>query len=87
MQSGIYIQLVLTGYIDGVQSGDKKWPSITLTVKGDLHNPKISHTAFKQVATYPLQLLKNTVVLPGHLVKKVHQKTNDKEIESSTTPD
>ena len=77
-------RIPLLGYI---LSGDKKRPSITLTVTGGLHDPVISHTAFKEAATYPLQLLKNTVILPLHLVDKVHQNTGGNEIESSTTSD
>jgi hypothetical protein len=64
----------LLGY---VLSGNKKKPSITLTVKGDLHDPTVSHTAFREVATYPWELLKNTVTLPSHLVDKVRRNTDD----------
>ena len=60
----------LLGY---VLSGDKKSPSITLTVKGNLQDPEVKNTAFKEVTTYPFQVLKNTVTLPGHLVKKTKQ--------------
>ena len=70
----------LLGY---VLSGDKKKPSITLTVKGDMKEPEISHTAFREVATYPFQLLKRTIILPGHLVQKVQKETADESTESS----
>ena len=75
-------RIPLLGY---VLSGDKKRPSITLTVKGSLHDPKISHTAFKEVATYPFQLLKRTIILPGHLVQKVQKETADESTESSNS--
>ncbi|MFW2439236.1 MAG: AsmA-like C-terminal domain-containing protein [Arenicellales bacterium] len=74
----------LLGY---VLSGDKKKPSITLTVKGDMKEPEISHTAFKEVATYPFQLLKRTIILPGHLVQKVQKETADESTESSNNLD
>jgi hypothetical protein len=72
-------RIPLLGY---VLSGDKKKPSITLTVKGDLHEPEIKHTAFKEVASYPMKLLKRTIILPGHLVNKVNKETSDNKAES-----
>jgi hypothetical protein len=59
-----------------VISGTEKRPSVTLTVKGQLDKPEVEHTAFKEVATYPFQVLKRTVTLPGHLVENFQQKTN-----------
>jgi len=72
----------LLGYI---LSGKEKKPSITLTVKGDMHNPEINHTAFREVATYPLQLLKRTVILPAHLVNKVRGNSDDNSQDNSHT--
>jgi hypothetical protein len=72
----------LLGY---VLSGNKKKPSITLTVKGDLHDPTVSHTAFREVATYPWELLKNTVTLPSHLVDKVRRNTDDDSSDENLT--
>ena len=67
-----------------VISGKEKRPSVTLTVKGQLDKPEIQHTAFKEVATYPFQVLKRTVTLPGHLVENFQQKTN---IETGEKPE
>ena len=67
-------RIPLLGY---VLSGDKKKPSITITVKGNMQHPDIKHTAFREVAVYPFELLKRTVILPGHLVKKVGISTGD----------
>ena len=72
----------LLGY---VLSGKEKKPSITLTVKGDMHNPEISHTAFREVATYPFQLLKRTVILPAHVVNKVRANTDGNSSDASNT--
>ena len=72
----------LLGY---VLSGKEKKPSITLTVKGDMHNPEISHTAFREVATYPFQLLKRTVILPAHVVNKVRANTDGNSSYASNT--
>jgi hypothetical protein len=73
-------RIPLLGY---VLSGKEKQPSVTLTVKGDLNDPKVKNTAFKEVVTYPYQVLKRTIVLPGHLVKKVTKETGDRKIDSS----
>lgn len=75
-------RIPLLGY---VLSGGKKKPSITLTVKGDLHDPTVSHTAFREVATYPWELLKNTVTLPRHLVDKVKDNTGENTRDKSLT--
>ena len=72
----------LLGY---VLSGKEKKPSITLTVKGDLHDPTVTHTAFREVATYPWELLKNTVTLPSHMVDKVRHNTNDNSRDENFT--
>jgi hypothetical protein len=66
-----------------VISGAEKRPSVTLTVKGHLDKPDIEHTAFKEVATYPFQVLKRTVTLPGHLVENFQQKTDIEAVEKS----
>lgn len=72
----------LLGY---VLSGDKKKPSITLTVKGSLDDPVVSHTAFKEVSSYPFQLLKRTVILPAHMLKKGRNETDDSDSNISST--
>ena len=71
----------LLGY---VLSGDKKKPSITLTVKGSLDDPEVNHTVFKEVSTYPFQLLKRTVNLPAHMVKKGRHQTGDEDSDYSS---
>ena len=74
-------RIPLLGY---VLSGDKKKPTITLTVKGNLHDPEVKNTAFKEVAAYPFDVLKNTVTLPGHLLKKTRQKPSNGDIDDAT---
>lgn len=73
-------RIPLLGY---VLSGDKKNPSITLTISGDPKDPKIKHTAYKSFAAYPFKVLKRAVILPGHLVKTVNQKTGDSSPQDS----
>ncbi|GMR06558.1 MAG: hypothetical protein BMS9Abin25_1159 [Gammaproteobacteria bacterium] len=72
-------RIPLLGY---VLSGDEKRPSITLTLTGDMDDPKIKNTAFKEVATYPFQVLKRTVILPGQLLKKGQKETDNKNIDN-----
>lgn len=76
-------RIPLLGYI---LSGGEKKASITITVKGDLKDPQIAHTAFKEVASYPLQLLKRTIILPDHLVKKVRKETSGEEKNDPSEP-
>lgn len=75
-------RIPLLGY---VLSGDKSSPSITVTVNGDLQDPTVKNTAFKEVTTYPFQVLKNTVTLPSHLVKKVSKTPESKVADEETT--
>jgi len=58
-------KIPLVGYI---LAGKKKHPSITVTVSGDLADPKVEHKAFKEVATIPFSILYRTLALPAHLV-------------------
>jgi hypothetical protein len=60
-------RIPLLGYI--LAGGENK-PSITVTVKGDVHHPDVKQTAFKEVVTYPFELIKRTILLPDHMVKK-----------------
>jgi hypothetical protein len=61
-------RIPLLGYI--LTGGEEK-PSISLKVQGNMYDPEISNTAFKEVVTYPFQVLKRTVLLPAHIVEQV----------------
>ena len=58
-------KIPLIGYI---LAGKKKQPSITVTVTGDLMDPKVESEMFKEVATIPFSILYRTLALPAHLV-------------------
>jgi hypothetical protein len=72
-------RIPLLGY---VLAGGEKKPSITVTVKGDLHHPDISQSAFKEVVIYPFELIKRTILLPDHMVKKAQAQKQKKATES-----
>ena len=74
-------RIPLLGYI---LAGDENRPTITLKVEGDLHDPEVSQTAFKEVVTYPFKILKRTVLLPDHMVKNVQGR---RQKPAQSTPD
>lgn len=61
-------KIPLLGYI---LAGNERRPSITVRVEGNLHDPKVSQTAFKKVVTYPFAVIKRSLLLPVHLTKKL----------------
>ncbi|BHH83037.1 YhdP family protein [Desulforhopalus sp. 52FAK] len=61
-------KIPLLGYI---LTGKEKRPSIALKVTGDLANPKVENTVFKEVATLPFSLLYRTLALPAHIANSV----------------
>jgi AsmA-like C-terminal region/Protein of unknown function len=58
-------KIPLVGYI---MVGTKKRPSITVQVSGDLFDPKVEHSTFREVATEPFYMLYRTLALPAYLV-------------------
>ena len=72
-------RIPLIGYIF---SGSEERPTLTLSVTGNLQSPDVENTAFKEVATYPFQVIKRTVLLPEHVAKQVDQATGDKAEEN-----
>jgi len=58
-------KIPLVGYI---LAGEKKQPSITIEVSGDLNDPDVEHKAFQKVATIPFNILYRTLSLPSHIV-------------------
>jgi hypothetical protein len=73
-------RIPLVGY---VLTGGKDDSSLTLEVKGDLYDPKVSNSAAKDVVTYPLQLVKRTLLLPVHVVDEVNTRKQPRNSESS----
>lgn len=63
-------KIPVLGYI---LSGDEQQASLTLQVKGDLHDPQVKNSAAKNVATYPFQVLKRTLLLPAHFAQKLSE--------------
>ncbi len=58
-------KIPLLGYIF---AGKEKHPSITVKVSGDLNDPKVEDSTFKDVVTTPFAILYRTLALPAHLV-------------------
>ena len=69
-------KIPLLGYI---LTGKEKRPSITLQVSGDLQNPDVKNTVFRDVATLPFSLLYRTLTLPVRMVNSVIGRTADDE--------
>ncbi len=70
-------KIPLVGYI---LVGKKKSPSITVQVSGELSDPQVEHSTFKEVAITPFQMLYRTLALPAHLVAPIFD-LSTKEIE------
>ncbi len=61
-------KIPLVGYI---LVGKEKKPSITVKVSGDLLNPDVEHSIFREVATQPFSMVFRTLALPGHLASRI----------------
>lgn len=61
-------KIPLIGYI---LAGNKKHPSITLKVTGDLTDPDVENPLFQEVVTIPFSMLYRTLKLPLDLVEKL----------------
>lgn len=61
-------KIPLVGY---VLVGKEKRPSITVQVSGDLFDPNVEYSAYREVATEPFYMLYRTLALPFHLVAPV----------------
>lgn len=61
-------KIPLLGYI---LVGDEKHPSIHLKVSGDFSNPKVEHTAYREVLTLPYSIIKRAANLPQVLLDKM----------------
>ncbi len=64
-------KIPLVGYI---LVGKEKRPSITVKVTGDLFDPEVEYSAFKEVVTEPFYMLYRTLALPAHLVAPMLEK-------------
>ena len=59
--------------------GKKKRPSLTINISGDLQNPDVHNSAFKDVVSLPFNILFRTLSLPFHLVDSMTDSAqNDK---------
>ena len=61
-------KIPLLGYI---LVGDQKQPTITLTVTGDLDDPDITTSTYKEIVKTPFDMLLRTINLPNHLLKQM----------------
>lgn len=71
-------KIPLLGYI---LAGKKKHPSITVLVSGDLANPVVEHSVFKEVATVPFSMLYRTLALPAHLVSPMFESSDGEQVQ------
>lgn len=63
----------LAGFI---LAGDEKRPSITLKISGNLMDPGVTTSAFKEVTTMPFAILYRTLTLPAHLIRSMGSEEN-----------
>ncbi len=61
-------KIPLLGYI---LVGDRKQPTITLNVHGDLDDPEISTSAYKEIVKTPFNILLRTISLPSRWLKQM----------------
>ena len=61
-------KIPLLGYI---LVGDQKQPTITLTVTGNLDDPDITTSTYKEIVKTPFDMLLRTINLPNHLLKQM----------------
>jgi len=71
-------KMPLVGYI---LVGKEKRPSITVKISGDLDNPDVKHSIFREVATSPFSMLYRTLALPAHLVSPLFGSEEDADKE------
>jgi len=69
-------KIPLVGYI---LTGNKKHPSVTVKVSGDLHNPKVENSLLQQTAALPFSILLRTLSLPFHLVNSMVDSTKNSQ--------
>ena len=75
-------KIPLIGYI---LAGKDKRPSITVKVSGDLSNPDIKKSVFKEVVTQPFSMAYRTLALPGYLVSHMFALKDDgQEVEGKS---
>ncbi len=67
-------KIPLIGY---VLVGKEKHPSVTFHVSGDLQNPEVENSIFREVATLPFALLYRTLTLPSHLLDSMSDSPED----------
>ncbi len=73
-------KIPLIGYI---LAGKEKRPSITVKVSGDLFNPDVEKSVFKEVVIHPFSMVFRTLALPGYLVSHMFASEGDgQEVES-----
>jgi len=66
----------LVGYI---LAGEKKHPSITVKVSGDLMDPDVEHEMFKEAVKKPFGILYRTLSLPAYLVTPLFGSGDEEE--------
>lgn len=74
-------KIPLIGYI---LVGKEKRPSITIQASGDLLNPEVKNSAFREVTALPFSILFRTLSLPAHLLDTKTNMTKEMENEEES---
>ena len=53
-----------------ILEGEEEKTAVRLKVQGDLNDPQISDTAFKELVSYPFKVIARTFTWPAHLARK-----------------
>ena len=69
-------KIPLIGYI---LAGKEKRPSITVKVSGDLFNPDVEKSVFKELVIQPFSMVFRTLALPGYLVSHMFGLEGDEQ--------
>ncbi len=76
-------KIPLFGYII---VGQKEMPSITVKVRGDVSDPEVESSVFKEITTIPFSLLYRTLTLPYTLVEPVYDSMKKYEAPEKSFP-
>ncbi len=76
-------KIPLIGYI---LVGKEERPSITVQASGDLLNPEVKNSAFREVTALPFSILFRTLSLPAHLLDPKTNVTEERENEENSEP-
>ena len=59
--------------------GDEKRPSITMKITGDLTDPEVNNSMYRDIAKTPFSMLYRTLKLPSRLIESMAEETREAE--------